>query len=1003
MTNEITTQNQEVITLTEQLKKRTIINFYEIPEEYRYHPSIVKMERELGMRKSIRKGYDIIRNAFFVDEHVEAFVHENDELTSCFDDFSAYYDFLQGDIYEKACYYGYRFSQEQIDRHSLDLSKLNFQSLIESTIDDFTIDFSQNEIVEYQEKETRKEKLGIALAQLNACTTYDEFDKQLRILASQFIDVPNEFFLSNFITYDKEKAFTIVMEYINHTYSNGFEETMCLIYEPEAVLAAYKNTYYTYATAKKYEKRLKEFISEMENSNIERQESAYFDEKTHYFVVNTIWSRITNSKFTKTVELKRYFETFEALMEYRKNDLSYCDLSKAIIPDLDLSKYKIGEHTFLPIQYQNNLRYSLQKLYDIQHEHFVVKQNWCDPQGVSIKSHCHTFKHFFDFVYFLRGDLSDADLLFCDGLVYIHDFTGLNLNNARLQSAILDKLGVKYEIISIPSVTDFSIIQQNEDETNNALMLGHETYSVEESLQFQTVYYISDLHLIHRLINAKCKNVNDVICTIQRIIETLLNEVTLVFADQPEIGKNIMLVGGDIASDFSIFKQFISMLRKSLDDRRLDIKIIFVLGNHELWDFSQCDFEKIVATYRHALAEEGMFLLQNNIIFKYNWNEIGEISTEELNTLSSKELHDRLSEARIILFGGLAFSGYNNEFNANQFIYRDAINRQQEVEETKKFETLYHKVCADLPDKRVIVFTHMPQKDWCADAMPKSGFVYVNGHTHRNYFYDDGDYRIYADNQIGYKNNTVHLKHFYIDDDYDTFGDYEDGIYELSREQYTRFCEGKNIGITFNREFYKLFMLKKSGYYMFVVQNPSGGLLILNGGALKRLEHKDIHYYYDKMDEVIVYIKSPLDKFTECQKKISEAIKAIGGSGTIHGAIVDIDFLNHIYVNPLDFTITPYFATDIINKKIFPDTPTLLQNNCPVLYTNYLKQIEGKSSFALALLKKEKGRTSVPQLYLDTDIYHASREIKKMQKLCSNILSTWIEPPIKKLRGKKKK
>lgn len=990
MSNEIAIQNQEVMILVERLKNKSI-GFYAVPEEYRYNSLIVMAERELGMRKSIRKGYDVIHNNFFVDEQV---IGSNNcierELTICFNDFSAYYDFLQGDIYENACYYGYRFSQELIDKYSIDLGKLNFKALIDDTIDDFTIAFTKSERIKYRAKETRKQAIINRLDKLNACTTYSEFQKQMD-LASRFEDIPLWFFLSNFIFHNKEKAFNIVMEYINHTFSLGFEETVCLIYEPNAVLATYKNTYYAQSTAKKYEKRLKEFISKLKNGDIKLYHKVYFDEYTHFFVFYTIGGRESNLKFTKVVEMKRYFETFEALMEFRKNDLSYCDLSKAIIPDLDLSKYKIGNRTNLPIQYQKDATYSLKKQYDRENALFVVDQEWKNAQGISIKSYHHTFKRFFDFLYFLKGDLSDADLLFCDGLINLHDFTGLNLNNARLQSAILDKLNVKYEIAFNSPAETFPMILQNEEETSKALILERETYSFEESLKCQKIYYVSDLHLIHRLTNAKCKSANDVVYIIQKVIDSILSKI--------ESFKSIMLIGGDTSSDFLIFKQFISMLRKTLDNRRISIKIIFVLGNHELWAFPHSPLEEIVAKYKQTLIENGMFLLQNNIIYKHNWNDIDEISTEELKTLSSKELHDRLIEARIVLFGGLAFAGYNEEFNANLLIYRDTINREQEIEETKNFERLYHKVCADLSDKKVIVFTHMPQKDWCSDVTPQSGFVYVNGHTHRNYFYDDGDYRIYADNQIGYKHVNVYLKYFYIDDDYDIFAEYEDGMYELSREQYINFYQGKNIGLTFNREFHKLFMLKKKGYYMFILQYPSGKLTILNGGALKSLEQRDINYYFDRMDEVIAYIKSPLDKFTEYQKQIAVMIKAIGGSGTIHGSIVDINFLNHIYVNPLDFTITPYFAMDIINKKIFPDMPTLLQNNCPDLYKNYLKQIEGNATFAMAI--QGKAIVSAPQLYLDTDIYCASREIKKMQKLSSNILSIWIEPPTKKLRGKK--
>lgn len=33
----------------------------------------------------------------------------------------------------------------------------------------------------------------------------------------------------------------------------------------------------------------------------------------------------------------------------------------------------------------------------------------------------------------------------------------------------------------------------------------------------------------------------------------------------------------------------------------------------------------------------------------------------------------------------------------------------------------------------------------------------------------------------------------------------------------------------------------------------------------------------------------------------------------------------------------------------------------------------------------------MPQVYLETDIYRASREVKKLQKLSSHVLTTWYE------------
>ena len=71
--------------------------------------------------------------------------------------------------------------------------------------------------------------------------------------------------------------------------------------------------------------------------------------------------------------------------------------------------------------------------------------------------------------YFLKCDLSGADLLFCDGLQNITDFSDLNLTNARLKSNILDMIGVNYETAIYEDVNCPVIVQNNEIECINAL------------------------------------------------------------------------------------------------------------------------------------------------------------------------------------------------------------------------------------------------------------------------------------------------------------------------------------------------------------------------------------------------------------------------------------------------------------------------------------------------------------------------------------------------------
>ena len=132
--------------------------------------------------------------------------------------------------------------------------------------------------------------------------------------------------------------------------------------------------------------------------------------------------------------------------------------------------------------------------------------------------------------------------------------------------------------------------------------------------------------------------------------------------------------------------------------------------------------------------------------------------------------------------------------------------------------------------------------------------------------------------------------------------------------------------------------------------------------------------------------------YTKIQKRIAAEIRKIGGSGNIHGCIIDIDFYNHIYVNPIDMKITGYWASNIINKKVYPSVPALIKKRCPKLFIKYSNLIKEDSKNLPILVNGEQLSSAVlPKDYLDTDIYKVSREIKKMQKLKSNILTTWYE------------
>ncbi len=397
----------------------------------------------------------------------------------------------------------------------------------------------------------------------------------------------------------------------------------------------------------------------------------------------------------------------------------------------------------------------------------------------------------------------------------------------------------------------------------------------------------------------------------------------------------------------------------------------------------------IVKKYRTFLNKKGMYLIQNDLLFVSLDNEVKIIPYIKLHKLEVQKIEYYLRFAKLIILGGLAYSGYNLTFNADSGVYGQILDRKAEISESEKFEGLYNKLLPILINKNSIVFTHTPKKDWCRRPELDKNVIYLNGHTHKNIFYDDGCYRIYSDNQIGYKNgNNIFLKCFFVNSDCDCFSSYSDGVYTISLKQYREFLLGKNIQAELNREIKKLYMLKKNGHYCFILLSPKGVLYILNGGNIKKLDTSiTIDYLYDNMDTVINIVKDPLKKYLQILQNISEEIKKIGGTGIIHGCIVDIDFYNHVYVNPIDMKITGYYAEDMIYKKLYPTVHDLLKDQCPALYSNYIKYINNNDSDSF--VSHYHYPSVIPEVYLNTDIYAVSRIVSKMQRLIKNILTVW--------------
>ena len=656
---------KEIRSFLKQLK-RGEIGFYGVPEELRTNKAIVDLERKLGLRKSAKRGYDVIRNSFFVEEIVTYNCSERTEnICTFFPDFSSYYLFLNGDIYENSCYYQFDISKVGMQ---IDLEKMSNEAFEKRIISDYTLELSQEELDKYAQAEQVKKMCKNWISKFNSCNTCEKFAANIkRYQKSKIANIVNvDFFIYQYVfeNIHDENRFRVIMEYLSLFPSDYITYSLCLIYDPQKVLDAYSYSNGSKHNAAKHKRMLRDFIEILDSTGLEKiYKYCNFDSNTHYYCENLFWNQ--------SIIAHRYFESFEEFITYRKGDLTNCNLSKVIGLDLDISSYMTDSTTIFPIYSIKQIMYTEKKLY--KNEKFFVFQEWRDSNQNIIKKYDHEFNYFFDFVFFLKGDLSDADLLLCDGLENIRDATGLNLSGAMLTSTVCEKIGIKYENYKIDTklIRDFSLSYKNEEETilafqdNRELSLSFE--EERENIQLkQKVYYISDIHLMHRIQNSKYKSKNDIYYIILNIANTIVSEISY---------NSTLLIGGDVASSFTIFQLFVKFLRNALDEKRFDTKVIFVLGNHELWEFPEKNLKYIIKKYREILNRYHMYLLQNDLLYIDNSAVHEEyilktIANKELAACDKSTLRSKLSTSRLVIFGGLAFSGYNKEFNANNGIYR---------------------------------------------------------------------------------------------------------------------------------------------------------------------------------------------------------------------------------------------------------------------------------------------------------------------------------------------
>ena len=546
------------------------------------------------------------------------------------------------------------------------------------------------------------------------------------------------------------------------------------------------------------------------------------------------------------------------------------------------------------------------------------------------------------------------------------------------------------------------------------------------------IFYASDLHINYNFYMTKRQRRN----MISDLVDTFAEDGSQWWVP----GWCPLLLAGDISDDLDALFFFCDLLA----ERWQKGPVCIVAGNHDL-GLIQALYDTETASKILKYREHGIYVLCDELLYidvpgDYRYLSVNVIPLCDIEKMTYDDLNYMLRNSVCCVYGIHDMCDPLDKPVLPDFMLRCLSQRNSVL--------MCHEASAFFSPDCLGPFDMV--QDWSEAA---DGIIRVWGHGHQNQAHDDGVIRCYADNQFGYwlKNwkpgskMTRHLKFAHFEVGIDPLSYLHDGIHHISASEYGWFLQCIGLYGSCSRfQETGVVCVKRDGVYCFMRKGKSDWT-ILNGGQIRRTGGADPERVYEKMPEMVAAINCPMSQFSKYLDAVSEAVKRFGGSGRVHGCLVDIDFFDHIYVNPFDGTLTPYFATDIVKKIVYPDMPTLLgstgQEQLAALEsvaggidTVYIDPMRidqcrngflqkylaisqndrlmlgngnsGPDKFAISKTAEMKDfpdvvtKLSSPAVYTSTDIYAASRAIFKMQKLQKSVLALWDENAIEASKNK---
>lgn len=419
--------------------------------------------------------------------------------------------------------------------------------------------------------------------------------------------------------------------------------------------------------------------------------------------------------------------------------------------------------------------------------------------------------------------------------------------------------------------------------------------------------------------------------------------------------------------------------------------IYAILGNHELQDY--CTLKSAKNDFADFFRELGFHFL-NNGGFKI--------------PIGSKDL---------FIIGGIGFAKYNEKYNCKTLLNTTpSMKRKEEIIESDALTNLYEKVLKNAKEEGIplVVLSHYPIEDWLGEDT-ESLCTFFTGHTHSVYKHSHTKtLTLYNDNQIGYKKTNISFKTCRLGMYYNPFYSYKDGCYEVDPEKYMMFLRytGEivsgvgNVKVQIDKYNCKLYMLKRSGFYTFIVINPKTGAKICKGGSIKSISKTtDIEYFNRNFIKMVSVYAGTIAPYRQNQEKIAEIIKKYGGEGKIHGCIIDYNFDHHVLFNPFDGEVILYYSPRFGEIKPLESFEKLLESASKTEFS-----IEAERNRLLLKADAEKGivafneyKTSkvesedLVKISPKDSVYAVSNRLNQLQRLFdTNVLRDWDDELLKK-------